>query len=109
MTRKELEKLKATLPKWKNGKPPVFSEEQKQLDKKLWCIEMINSILIYDGKFQIMENPYLQSYIDSLGFDVVESLVNEQIQEVEQATILKNFSVDFDGVVYNSIIWKDEK
>ena len=109
MTGKELEQLKATLPKWKNGKAPVFTEEQKQLDKKLWCIEMINSILIYDGKNYIMENPYLQSYIDSLGVDVVENLVNEQIKEVEQATILKNVSVDCDGVVYNSIIWKDER
>lgn len=108
MTGKELEKLKESLPKWENGKPPVFTEEQKQLDKKLWCIEMINSILIYDGKNNIMKNPYLQKYIDELGLEVVENLVENQIKDVEEAKILKNVSVDCDRVSYNSIIWADE-
>lgn len=109
MTDKELQQLKDTLPKWKNGKPPVLTEEQKQLDEKLWCIEMINSILIYYGKVDIMKNPYLSKYIASLGKEVVENLIDEQIKEIEQATILENVSVDCDGISYNSIIWKDEK
>lgn len=109
MTGKQLEKLKASLPKWGNGRPPVLTPEQEQLDKKLWCIEMINSILIYDGKNNIMENQYLQKYINELGLKVVESLVNEQIKDVEKAKVLKNVSIDYDGVSYNSIIWEDEQ
>lgn len=109
MTGKQLEKLKASLPKWNNGKPPVFTVEQEQLERKLWCIEMINSILIYDGKNNIMENPYLQKYIDELGLEVVKYLVNEQIKDVEKAKVLKNTSVDCDGISYNSIVWADEQ
>lgn len=109
MTGKELEKLKASLPKWENGKPPVFTEEQKQLDKELWCIEMINSILVYDGKNNIMKNQYLQKYIKELGYKVVENLVNEQIKDVEKAKVLRNVHVDCDGLSYNSIVWADEQ
>lgn len=109
MTEKEMEKLKATLPKWENGKSPVLTEEQKQLDKELWCIRMINSILIYDGKNNIMENHYLQKYIDELGRKTVEKLVENQIKDFEKATVLRNVSVDCDGISYNSIIWADEK
>ena len=109
MTDKELQKLKDTLPKWESGKPPVFTAEQEELDKKIWCIEMINSILIYNGKSNIMNNPYLKKYIDELGFDVVEELVNEQIKDVEEAKILRNVHVDCDGISYNSIVWADEQ
>lgn len=109
MTDKELQKLKDSLPKWENGKPPVLTEEQKQLEKELWCIKMINSILIYDGKNNIMKNQYLQKYIKDLGYKVVENLVNEQIKDVEKAKILRNVHVDCDGVSYNSIIWEDEQ
>lgn len=109
MTDKELQKLKDSLPKWESGKAPVFTAEQEELDKKIWCIEMINSILIYNGKSNIMKNPYLKEYIDELGFDVVEELVNGQIKDVEEAKILRNVSVDCDGISYNSIVWADEQ
>lgn len=109
MTDKEMKKLKDSLPKWKNGKPPVLTEEQMQLDKELWCIEMINSILIYHGKTDIMKNPYLSKYIAELGYKTVEKLVNEQIKDVEKAKILRNVHVDCDGLSYNSIIWADEQ
>ena len=109
MTDKELQKLKDSLPKWENGKAPTFTAEQEELDKKIWCIEMINSILIYNGKYNIMKNPYLKKHIDELGFDVVENLVNEQIKDVEEAKILRNVHRDCDGVSYNSIVWADEQ
>lgn len=109
MTDKELQKLKDSLPKWENGKPPVFTEEQEQLEKEIWCIEMINSILIYDGKNNIMKNQYLQKHIKELGYKVVENLVNEQIKDVEKAKIIRNAHVDYEGLSYNSIIWADEQ
>lgn len=109
MTDKELQKLKDSLPKWENGKAPTFTAEQEELDKKIWCIEMINSILIYNGKNDIMKNPYLKKHIDELGYKVVEELVKEQIKDVEKAKILRNVHVDYEGVSYNSIVWADEQ
>lgn len=109
MTGKEMEKLRNSLPKWENGKPPVLTEEQKQIDRELWCREMINSILIYNGKNNIINDRYLKSYIDEFGIETVERLVNEQVEDFEKATVLKNVHVDYEGLPYNSIIWADEK
>lgn len=108
MTDKEMKKLKDTLPKWRNGKAPVLTEEQKLLDKKLWCVEMINSILIYNGKENIMNNEYLKKYIEELGIEIVEELVNEQIKDFDKAVVLKDVVTDCEGLSYNSIIWADE-
>lgn len=108
MTDKEMKKLKDTLPKWENGKPPVLTKEQKLLDRKLWCVEMINSILTYNGKENIMDNEYLKSYIEELGIETVEELVNEQVKDFDEAIVLENVHIDCDGLSYNSIIWADE-
>ena len=109
MTEKEIRQVKATLPKWENGNPPVFTEEQRQLERELWCREMINSILIYHGKLGIMNDRYLKDYIFELGFKRVKELVDEQIEDFEKAKVYKNVHVDFEGVVYNSIVWADEQ
>ena len=109
MTGKEMQKAKDSLPKWINGKPPVFTIEQKQLEKELWCREMINSILIYNGKYNVINNRYLKDYIEELGFETVEKLVKEQTEDFDRAIVLKNVSVDYEGVSYNSIIWADEQ
>ena len=108
MTDKEMKKLKDTLPKWENGKPPVLTKEQKLLDRKLWCVEMINSILTYNGKENIMSNEYLKSYIEELGIETIEELVSEQIKDFEKAIVLENVHIDCEGLSYNSIIWADE-
>lgn len=109
MTGKEIEKLKNSLPKWENGKPPVLTAEQKQIDRELWCREMINSILIYHGKANIINDEYLKKYIEELGIETVEKLVKEQVEDFEKATVLHDVSRDYEGVSYNSIIWADEK
>ena len=109
MTRKEMEKLKKTLPKWENGKPPVYTEEQKMLKEKLYCIEMIDSILIYNGSKGIFDNKYLQEYIYTLGLKTVAELVIEQVKDIERATILRGVHTDNEGLTYNSIIWADER
>ena len=82
MTGKEMEKLRNSLPKWENGKPPILTAEQEQLDRELWCREMINSILIYHGKNNIMDNDYLEKYIDELGIKLVKKLVGRKIRNL---------------------------
>lgn len=108
MTGKEIDKLRNSLPKWENGKPPVYTAEQEQLDRELWCREMINSILIYHGKNNIMNDEYLQSHIEELGIEKVEKLVKEQMEDFEQAVVLVDVSRDYEGLSYNSIVWADE-
>ena len=97
MTGKEIDELRNSLPKWENGKPPVLTEEQKQIDRELY------------GKNNIINDRYLKSYIDELGIETVERLVNEQVEDFEKATVLKDVHVDYEGLSYNSIIWADEK
>lgn len=109
MTRKELEEAKKSLPKWKDGKPPVLTEEQKKFREELFCISMINSILIYDGKNNIMNNRYLKEYVHELGEKRVAELVDEQIKDLKKSTVLKNIHMDDEGLYYHSIIWHDEK
>lgn len=109
MTRKELKKLKDTLPKWQNGKPPVYTYEQKMIREKIFCIEMIDSILIYNGSKDILNNKYLKDHIDKLGLKTVTELVIGQVEDISKATILRGVHTDNDGLSYNSIIWADEK
>lgn len=109
MTEKEIAKARETLPSWRNGTPVIYTDEQKQLDRELWCREMINSILVYHGKFNIMNDEYLKKYIKELGLERVKELVDEQVEDFEKAIVLKNTSVDCEGVSYNSIIWADER
>ena len=108
MTRKEMEQAKMALPKWNNGKPPVFTPEQKQLDRELWCRDMINSIMCYHGIANIINNYYLKSYIKELGRDTVECLCAEQIADFKKATVKRNIGPDSEGCYYNAIIWADE-
>lgn len=109
MTRKELEKLKDSLPKWQNGKPLVYTEEQKLLREKISCIEMIDSILIYNGSKDIFNNRYLKDYIDELGLKTVAELVIEQVEDITKSKILIGVHTDNEGLSYNSIIWYDEQ
>lgn len=108
MTRKEIENVKYTLPKWNRGIPPVLTSEQKKLDKELSCRDMINSILCYHGTENIIDNRYLQSYIKELGHDTVERLCNEQIADFEKAYVKRGIGPDSEGCYYNAIIWADD-
>ena len=64
MTDKEMKKLQETLPKWKNGEPPVLTFEQTVLQETLDCRDMINSILCYQSMTNITENRYSQKYFN---------------------------------------------
>lgn len=108
MTDKQIKEMKKTLPRWKNGVPPVLTPQQKILQESLSCRDMINSILCYHGTNNIMDNPYLKKYMESLGTILVSLLVEEQIQDFSKATVLQNVYTDSEGCSYNSIIWGDE-
>jgi hypothetical protein len=109
MTRKELEKAKKSLPKWKDGKPPVYTYEQMLLKEKISCIDMIDSILIYNGSKGIFDNRYLKDYINELGLKTVAELVIGQVEDISKSTILRGVHTDNEGLSYNSIIWYDEQ
>jgi len=109
MTRKELERAKKSLPKWENGKPPVYTYEQKVLRDKVYCIDMINSILIYNGTKDVLDNYYLKDHIRELGLKTVAELVIEQVEDFSKATIYRNVHTDNEGLSYHSIVWADER
>lgn len=109
MTDKQIEKAKETLPKWAPGKKIIYTPEQEQLNSELWCREMINSILCYDGEKDIIKNQYLYKYIKELGLETVQKLCDEQIADFRQAVVMRNTFTDADGLSYNSIKWADEK
>ena len=79
------------------------------LKESLSCRDMINSILCYHGTNNIMNNPYLKKYIESLGTILVSLLVEEQTQDFSKATVLQNVLTDSEGCSYNRIIWHDEQ
>lgn len=113
MTDREIKKARETLPKWENGNPPVYTSEEKQLDRELSCREMINSLLIYHGRDGIsmdnyFGNRYLSDYVKELGQDTVDRLCSEQLKDFEKAVVYENVGTDSEGVTYNSIKWADE-
>ena len=109
MTDKQIKEMEKTLPQWKNGVPPVLTPQQEILKESLSCRDMINSILCYHGTNNIMNNPYLKKYIESLGTILVSQLVDEQIQDFSKAIVLQNVHTDSEGCSYNCIIWHDEQ
>ena len=109
MTDKQIKEMEKTLPRWKNGVPPVLTPQQKILQESLSWRDMINSILCYHGTNNIMNNPYLKKYIESLGTILVSLLVEEQTQDFSKATVLQNVLTDSEGCSYNRIIWHDEQ
>lgn len=108
MTKKEIEKVKASLPKWDEQ-----NEEEKKLDRELDCREMINSILIYgylnstiDG---IYEDKYLRNYKKDISEDRIKELIKEQQDDLKKSKIFDDVYTDDEGVTYNSVSWYDEE
>lgn len=110
-TDKELAKMKAQLPSRIDVPYEEWTDEQKELDRKIACIEMIHSILTYDdikSADDVMQNKYMQRYIEELGETKVKELVEQEIEEFKSATINKDVYTDSEGVTYNSVTFKDE-
>jgi hypothetical protein len=95
------------LPSRTNIPRSEWSEKEKKIDRELSCRDMINSILCYDGKKDVIKNRYLYDYIKELGVDVVQRLIDEQIEDFDKATVLRGVHTDSEGISYNSIIWAD--
>lgn len=102
---------------WIDGnyiKPP---QEYKMRQEELSCVGMINSILAYDwfgqNADEIMQmeersyHNYLAEYVALFGRDKVVSLIEEQINSIQN--IKRNVHTDGEGVTYNSIIWRDDE
>ena len=111
MTEKQITEAKRSLPKifLDGGTPnPAYTDEVSKKWEELYCRDMINSILCYDEVCN-MDNLYLKSYIETLGREKVKSLIVEQEKDFKEAVVQENVFTDGEGVVYNSIIWADEK
>ena len=109
MTDKQIKQAREQLPKITQIPWSSWTDEQKRLDRELSCRDMINSILCYDGKEEILKDWYLRKYIDELGIETVQRLCDEQVADFENAIIKRNVFTDSEGVSYNSVIWADER
>lgn len=95
------------------------SDELKIMHEKIFCIEMINSIIAYSYQSgfpkgftgeEFIKNEeykyhnYLADYIKSLGRQVVVQLIEAQMADV--ASVKSCVFIDDEGLSYNSIVWK---
>ncbi len=106
MTKKEIQKLRDEIPRYKDGVYCNFTHEQERLQRELDCRDMINSCLCYGYNF--LESNYSKAYIIELGIERVTELYNEQKADIEKSTILYDIGKDGEGNYYNSIKWYDE-
>lgn len=121
MTRKEIERAGATLPKgwdaWKNATP-----EQKELYRELAWREYVNSCLAYRQFHFVISNRKLSRDIYRWGtattYHIGEELSEERAIELaleqkkdfdEKATIYSNVYTDNEGCSYNSVVWSDDE
>ena len=99
-----------------------LTPEQKQREREISCIEMIDSLICYgpldesgkstfaNGEELVSEEEkhahnYLKSYIEELGRDKVVELADEQLRDIKE---IKYAGEDSEGVQYNSITYVDE-
>lgn len=106
MTGKEIKRIRAEIPRFRNGVACNLTAEQKRLHRELDCREMINSCLCYGSNF--LESRYSEPYIQNLGRERVIEIYNEQKIDFDKAIVLHNVYEDVEGVTYNSIKWEDE-
>ena len=109
MTDRQIKQAREQLPKRTQVTWANWTDEEKQIDRELSCREMINSILCYDGKEEILKDWYLKKYIDELGLETVQRLCDEQVADFENAIVKRNVFTDSEGINYNSVIWADEQ
>ena len=101
---------------WINGKFVKPPKEYEIRSEELNCIDMINSILAYkwfgenaESVLKAQEKSYknyLEKYVRLFGKNKVISLIQGQIDSIKN--INRNCGADSEGLVYNSIVWKNE-
>lgn len=99
-----------------NGKYIKPPQEYELRERELSCISMINSILAYSCHGYTAEEVmaheesayrnYLADYVEMLGREKVVALIQGQIDSIDH--VEQNVYTDSEGLMYNSIIWKDE-
>lgn len=125
MTEKQINELRASLPKWENGNPPTLTLEQQIISKELDIREFMLSCLAYDNDYfeEIKSSWYVHNRrpndfdwdrLEKLGIKNGRQRVQELWDEMkkdfeEHATIAYHVSADYEGCSYNSVIWDDEK
>lgn len=102
---------------WIDGKYIKPPEEYELRSKELDCIDMIDSILAYQGAgmtdaeavMRMEERAYynyLADYVKLFGRDKVVALIQEQIDSIDY--VQYRVYTDSEGCTYNSIIWKED-
>ena len=115
MTDIEIDKITQTIRSKKVG--DRTDEEKKLLNELSWR-GFINSCLIYDEEYHIVDkegnlaikpNDYVYSrynlYIKPIGEERAMELYREQKETFSRAKVIKNVATDSEGVSYNSVIW----
>lgn len=124
MTRKQIESLKNTLPRWEKGNPPVLTKKQQILEKELEIRDMMLSNLVYGSDYfdmtkqswyvgNLRKDGYDWDQLEKLGvkdgYKRVQELWEEMKNDFEKhATVEQNVYTDCEGVSYNSVSWDDE-
>ena len=101
---------------WIDGKYIKPPHEYELRERELSCVSMINSILAYSCRGwlvaeKVMKHEessrynYLADYVEVLGRDKVIMLIQGQIDSIDH--VAQNVYVDNEGLMYNSIIWKE--
>jgi hypothetical protein len=100
---------------WIDGKYIKPPQEYELRTMELSCIDMINSILAYSCHGYTAEEVmaheesayrnYLADYVEALGRDKVIALIQGQTDSIDH--IEQNVFVDDEGLMYNSIVWKN--
>ena len=96
---------------YKKRLPQDIADELDREENELSCIEMIHSILTYSNNRnadEVINDKYLEKYIDELGRDKVMELLKNEIEEFNNATINRDVYTDSEGVTYNSVTFKDD-
>ena len=106
MNSKQIRELKKKLPSITRVSYDSWSEKEKQLNKEISCLDMINSCLSYGAEF--LNSRYSEDYIKELGKDRVKELYNEQLEHFNNCIFLYNVYEDSDGITYNSVVEPEE-
>lgn len=116
MTDKQLQRLERYLhDKYKDDLKGYFNCREY---KEISCRKMINSLLCYNyynvadaraivDKERGRYHDYLKKHVDELGEERVIELIEEQRASI--FAVLFNVGEDNEGVMYNSLVWKDEQ
>lgn len=124
MTERQINELKATLPKWDRGVRPPLTKKQKILDEELRIREMMISNLCYGGDYfhMVQESWYVRNLgADGYDWDILEKLgvpnAKQRVRDIweemkadfeKHATVHHCVHTDSEGLTYNSIEWDDE-